>query len=113
MEYRAPDACCNPYLTHAVLLAAIADGIRRRIEPGLPEPTDAGRVPEALRDVRFPSLPRTLGEAIEAFEADEVVSASLPTELRETFLAIKRDEWERSCGAVTDWQRAMYLGYLP
>ena len=58
-------------------------------------------------------MPRTLGEALDALADDEVVRSALPTELLATFVAIKRDEWERTCGAVTEWDREMYLDYLP
>lgn len=109
-EYRAPDASCNPYLSHAVILAALRDGIVNRIEPGDPHAEEA----EArVEDARFPLLPRTLGEAIDAFEADAAISGTLPSDIRDTFLAIKRDEWHRACGVVTEWHRAMYLDYLP
>jgi glutamine synthetase len=111
LEYRAPDASCNPYMTHAALLSAMRDGIVNRLDPGAPAALDAG--PPSEQDALFPLLPRTLGEAIEAFEADEVVRATFPGELHDTFVALKQDEWRRSCGAVTDWQRDMYLNYLP
>ena len=39
--------------------------------------------------------------------------AALPGELYDTFVAIKRDEWHRACGAVTEWDRETYLNYLP
>jgi glutamine synthetase len=114
VEYRAPDASCNPYLTHAVMLAAIADGIRNQIDPGPPAPDDAAALERDKKLAeRFPPLPRTLDEAIGAFEEDEVIHDALPTELCDTFVSIKRDEWQRACGAVTDWQRDTYLRYLP
>lgn len=109
-EYRAPDASCNPYLSHAVTLAALRDGIVNRIDPGEPH---VDEVEATEDDARFPLLPRTLGEALEAFEQDEVISAALPDDIRETFLAIKHDEWHRACGVVTEWHREMYLTYLP
>jgi glutamine synthetase len=110
MEFRAPDACCNPYMTHAVLLAAMRDGIANRIDPGDPHEADDFPAPE---EARFPLLPRTLGEALDAFEEDEVVRGALPGDLLDTFMAIKRDEWHRACGAVTEWDRETYLRYLP
>jgi glutamine synthetase len=110
MEFRAPDACCNPYLTHAVLLAAMRDGIAGRVDPGEPHSEDAFPDPE---QARFPLLPRTLGEALDALHESEVVRAALPGELYDTFVAIKRDEWHRACGAVTEWDRETYLNYLP
>lgn len=112
VEFRAPDASCNPYLTHAVLIAAIRDGIEKRIDPGAPLDDDSSEDPSPHSD-RFPALPGTLGEAIDAIGADSVIVEALPTEMLETFLAIKRDEWARACGAVTDWARDTYLTYLP
>ena len=61
----------------------------------------------------LPDRPRTLGEALEALEQDEVVRSALPGELYDTFVAIKRDEWHRACGAVTEWDRETYLTYIP
>jgi glutamine synthetase len=110
-EYRTPDACCNPYLTHAALIAAMRDGIDSEIDPG--PPADPEEDVPAEEDSRFPLLPRTLGEALEALEADEVVRSVLPSDLFDTFMHVKRDEWRRACGAVTDWDRATYLRYLP
>jgi glutamine synthetase len=109
-EFRAPDASCNPYLTHAVLLAAIRDGIENEVDPG---DCYVGETPPEPGDSQFPSLPRTLGEALVALQADEVIRAALPGELYETFFALKQDEWHRSCGAITDWQTDTYLNYLP
>jgi glutamine synthetase len=110
MEFRAPDASCNPYLTHAVLLAAMRDGIERGLDPGPPNPKDAIVDPA---DARFPLLPRTLGESLEALAGSELVRSALTDDLYDTFVAIKQDEWQRSCGAVTEWDREMYLSYLP
>ncbi|MEA2180525.1 MAG: glutamine synthetase [Solirubrobacteraceae bacterium] len=110
MEYRAPDASCNPYLTHAVLLAAMRDGIAREIDPGPPNPAETVVDPA---DARFPLLPRTLGEALDALAEDPVVRAALPGEIHDTFVAIKQDEWHRACGAVTEWHREMYLDHIP
>ena len=36
-----------------------------------------------------------------------------PEDIHTTFMTIKHDEWQRACGAVTEWQRDMYLDYLP
>lgn len=109
-EYRPPDGHCNPYLSHAVLLAAIRDGIENEIEPGDPHMDDNSPDPA---DARFGLLPRTLGEAVDALAQDEVVRSALPGDLYDTFHALKLDEWERSCGAITDWQLDTYLNYLP
>ncbi|MCW3022085.1 MAG: glutamine synthetase [Conexibacter sp.] len=108
MEYRAPDASCNPYLSHAVLVTAVRAGIEQRLSPG--PVTEAGGGPV---DGAFGEIPRTLGEALDAVQADPVVAASMSAELLQTFVELKTDEWHRACGAVTDWDREMYLRYLP
>ncbi|MFD0383355.1 hypothetical protein ACFQ2B_16275 [Streptomyces stramineus] len=50
----------------------------------------------------------TLGEAVEKFVADPVVTGALGPELTDLFQVLKTDEWARFCGSVTDWERTMY-----
>jgi len=98
VEYKLPDAAVNPYLSHTLLLAAIADGLDRQIDPdGVPAAT----------------LPLTLGDAVRLFSEDEVVWNAFPPEMAELIRDLRFDEWSRYCGAVTDWERDMYLEYLP
>jgi len=116
LELKLPDAMVNPYLSHTVILAAIDDGLARRIDPGEPQMRssyDADVVAAGDAATRFAELPRTLGDALAAFDADAVVSGALPDDLRHAFVAAKTDEWERFCGAVTDWHRDMYLRAIP
>ncbi len=109
LEFRAPDASCNPYLTHAVLAAAMRDGVENELSPG-PAMSDPDFAATASV---FSELPTTLGEALAALREDEVVVSSMSDELLDTFVALKTDEWHRACGAVTDWHREMYLHYVP
>ncbi|MGJ5830524.1 glutamine synthetase family protein [Streptomyces ossamyceticus] len=110
LEYKLPDASVNPYLSHAALLAAMQDGLERELDPGEPQTSssydDGGSPAEE-------ALPLTLGDALAAFERDKVVRSAFPEELATLFGRLKADEWARSCGAVTDWDREMYLEYLP
>jgi glutamine synthetase len=108
IEHRGPDASCNPYLTHAVLVEALRDGIANRISPG-----PALTASQDGIECAFAEIPKTLGEALEALQADSVVRSALTPELLETFVELKTDEWHRACGAVTDWHREMYLHYVP
>jgi len=105
IEYKIPDASVNPYLSHTVLLAAIKDGLDNAIDPGEPQ---AGNSVAGTH----PALPRTLGDALTAFQADPVISGALPAALAEQYTAMKFDEWARACGAVTDFDRDMYLEFL-
>ncbi|AFY55747.1 L-glutamine synthetase [Rivularia sp. PCC 7116] len=69
LEFRCPDATCNPYLAFAAMLCAGLDGIKNKIDPG--EPLDKNIYelsPEELASV--PSTPGSLDLALEALERD-------------------------------------------
>ena len=57
-------------------------------------------------------MPDSLGAALDALAADEVVRSALPGRLYKVFHHYKRDEWERYLAAVTDWERDEYLEVL-
>lgn len=99
-EVRVPDSAVNPYLSHALLVAAVADGIGNQIEP--PEPGARGE-----------RLPLSLGEAIEAFREDEYIAQSLPEDMSKLLLELKSDEWARYCGAITEWEFKQYWRAIP
>jgi len=73
MEFRPPDATCNPYLAMAAMLLAGLDGIKKKIDP-----TQAGFGPidedifewDAERQATLKSLPLSLEEAMKALEKD-------------------------------------------
>ena len=66
---------------------------------------------EAGKEVK--KIPMTFGDALDALEADEVVKSALPGEMYTVFMHYKRDEWERFCATVTDWDVNEYLDILP
>ncbi|MFI1828131.1 glutamine synthetase family protein [Streptomyces sp. NPDC020412] len=107
LELKLPDAMVNPYLSHAVLLAVICDGLENRIDPGPPQGAGDGS------GDRFPALPATLGEALTAFGADAVVRGGLTEEVAALHHACKADEWARFCAAVTDWEHRTYAEDTP
>ena len=110
-EYRSVDSAVNPYLALAGLIKVMDDGIQRKLDPGEPEEKNIYEAIEAGKTVR--RVPMTLGEALEALEADEVVRSALPGEMYPVFMHYKRDEWERYCATVTDFDREEYLDVLP
>jgi glutamine synthetase len=69
VEFRCPDASCNPYLAFAAMLMAGLDGVRNRIEPGEPIDKDLYELP-AEEAARVKSTPGSLAEALDALEAD-------------------------------------------
>ncbi|MCB0906460.1 MAG: glutamine synthetase [Nocardioidaceae bacterium] len=110
LELKLPDAAVNPYLSHALLIAAVEDGLDNAIDPGEPW---VGSSYEGEQDKRFAPLPLTLGEAIDAFEADPLLRHTLGDELADLLVDYKRDEWARFCGYVTDWEKDIYWDDAP
>jgi glutamine synthetase len=111
VEYRSVDSMVNPYLMAAALLAAMDDGIRRRLDPGEPEERNIYEAMEAGKQVK--RLPRNLGEALDALEGDAVVRSAMPGDLLRVFMEYKRDEWDRFNATVSDWDVERYLDCLP
>lgn len=69
LEFRCPDATCNPYLAFAAMLCAGIDGIKNKIEPQEPLDVDIYDLsPEELN--KIPSTPSSLEAALEALEED-------------------------------------------
>ncbi|MEQ9001506.1 MAG: type I glutamate--ammonia ligase [Coleofasciculus sp. B1-GNL1-01] len=69
MEFRCPDATCNPYIAFAAMLCAGLDGIKNEIEPGEPLDVDIYDLsPEELS--KIPSTPGSLEAALEHLEKD-------------------------------------------
>ena len=110
-EYRSVDSAVNPYLSLAVLIAAMADGIERKLDPGQPEERNIYEAMSAGKEVR--RIPMTFGDALDALEADEVIRGAMPGDLYRVFMHYKRDEWERYCATVSDWDVKEYLDVLP
>lgn len=69
LEFRCPDATCNPYLAFAAMLCAGIDGIKNQIDPGSSLDVDIYDLsPEELAKV--PSTPGSLMDALKNLEAD-------------------------------------------
>jgi glutamine synthetase len=103
VECRNPDGACSPHLVTAALLAAMLHGVEE--EMPLPEPQvgDADVEPNTDRHA-----PHSLGEALDAIEADSVLTEALGADLIRTFLGVKRTEVDRFNAAVTDWEIREY-----
>jgi len=110
-EYRSVDSAVNPYLSMAALIKAMEDGIERQLDPGEPEERNIYEAMEAGKEVK--RIPMTFGDALDALESDEVVKSALPGEMYTVFRHYKRDEWERYCATVTNWDVEEYLDVLP
>ncbi|WP_428424023.1 type III glutamate--ammonia ligase [Methylibium sp.] len=108
-EWRVPDASANPYLATAALIAAGLDGIDRELDPG-PACTDDlfALSPAEIRARGIALLPQSLGEAVDAFEASELLRGALGDTLHREFVRLKRAEWIEYARHVSDWEHARY-----
>jgi glutamine synthetase len=109
IEVRAGDGSAAPHLVIAGVLLAGLDGIERELAPPEPVAGDAYRADEAHAGSK---LPASLGAALDALEADEVLCSGLGEELVATFFAMKRFELDRFNQWVTDWELDEYARHL-
>jgi glutamine synthetase len=109
IEYRAPDAACNPYLAYSLLLAAGLKGISEGYT--LPdEATDLLSAPPRERAKSdIVDLPQSLADALDAMEGSDLVREALGDHIFEWFLRNKRAEWADYKSQVTPFELARYL----
>jgi glutamine synthetase len=117
VEVRTGDGSACPHLIVAAVLLAGLDGIERALTPPDPVVGDSYRLDEAHAGS---ALPSDLGAALDALEADAVLTVKLGPELVGTFLAMKRFEVERFGEAVGEldvetvsaWEIEEYAAHL-
>ncbi|OLZ10379.1 glutamine synthetase family protein [Sulfobacillus thermosulfidooxidans] len=103
IENRLPGADNNPYLMMAAIYAAGLDGIRRQLP--VPPPVENE---DAYAKADASSLPKSLGEALEALNQDEVLVNLLGPEFVQAFTALKTHEINRFTDHVSDWEVKEY-----
>lgn len=109
IELRSPDAMANPYLAMAVALGAGLDGIRTNEEPSAPLDENLVAYDEdELNRLGVVKLPTSLGEALDAFAADDVVRDSLGGYIFDQVLNVKRAEWVDYRRHVSPWEHLRY-----
>jgi glutamine synthetase len=95
VELKAADATSNPYLAVGGLIAAGLDGLERGLEPPEPVEVDPATLPDDERErLGIARLPATQEEALDALAADAVLTGALGPVLAESYLAVRRSEWE-------------------
>lgn len=114
VELRNPDPAANPYLAFAVMLAAGLKGIEEGLE--LPPPTETCDLCKLsrsqLRDRGVPTLPETLGEAVELFSRSELMREVLGDHIHGYLVRAKRQEWDEYQRIVTPWELDRCLAVL-
>ncbi|MCV6597994.1 MAG: type III glutamate--ammonia ligase [Mangrovicoccus sp.] len=113
MELRLADPMCNPYLGAALTIAAGLEGIRTKKDPGAPHLENMyEKTPAELDALGIKTLPRTLDEALDAFEADPLSKSVFGPEMFDAWLEYKRDEWLTYLNHVSEWERDRYLQFF-
>jgi glutamine synthetase len=108
-ESRNADGAVNPYLAATLALAAGLEGVREKIDPGMPNDDNLYEISEDARRARgIEFLPQNLDEAVDAFEADPLVEKTLGTALRDEFVRYKRDEWREYHLSISPWEIERY-----
>ncbi|MFD2115841.1 type I glutamate--ammonia ligase [Paenibacillus yanchengensis] len=110
VELRNPDPTANPYLTLAVILQAILDGIKQQLP--LQSSTDGNiyRMNEEERaEGGIVSLPADLKEALDELSNSEVIAEALGDHAFSHFYELKAIEWDMYRTQVHQWERDQYL----
>ena len=104
IEFRNPDSASNPYLVLAVCLAAGLDGIKRNLSA--PDMDDQQTI------YSDKTMPKTLEDAIKAFEKDFYLQNVLGEHISKSYIEAKKEEWNRYCEEVTKWEVDKYLNRI-
>ncbi len=114
IENRLPCGTASPYLAAAATLNAALLGVVDGADCGAPQVGDADAEPNTDRHT-----PHTLAEALDAVEADTVLTEAMGPELVGAYLALRRHEvarWEATGEAwdpekITAWELDSYLRF--
>jgi len=104
IENRAADSSANPYFAFAAQLVAGMDGVERGLTapPATTDPYGGGAK----------ALATNLGTAIDAFAASGTFRKALGDGFVDYLVTLKRSEWERYLGAISEWEQSEYFGLL-
>jgi len=113
VESRAVDATSNPYLAAAAYLQAGLDGVEQNLDPGEPRRENMYLLSDAELDARgVKTLPRTLLEAVEAFDADPLMEKAFGPELKRSYVELKSNEWWDYHNSISQWEIDRYLTFF-
>ena len=102
IENRVAEPAANPFLYFAAQIAAGRDGVARGL--AAPAPVEDPYRSDAVL------LPRSLGAALEAFEASEFWPEAWGPEVPRWLATLKRAEWTRYLDTVSEWEQREYYG---
>jgi glutamine synthetase len=113
VESRAVDTSVNPYLAAAMMLGAGLEGIENELDPGDPIALNMYEQSDAqLSEMGVSVLPRTLLEAVEAFDRDPLSEQVLGPDLTQSYVELKSEEWWDYHNTVSEWEYDRYLEFF-
>lgn len=98
VEVQFPDPSANPYLALTAILAAGLEGIEKALV-----------LDEEAGDEDAPRFPETLGILLRKLDQNEFAHRVFGEKFCRMYGEGKKEEWERFCAYVTDWETAEYL----
>jgi glutamine synthetase len=107
LEVRTADASVNYHLGIALVLAAGLDGINNKMDAGEPLNADTYQMSTeelAARTHGKITLPRSLDEALDEFETDDLAKEVFGPAFHTTYLNYKRAECHEYQSVVTDYE---------
>ena len=107
IEHRMGDGAANPYVLAATVLQAARLGVIHKYPLPPAETGDCFGSHDATDGV-----PDDLGGALDALEADNVLSAAVGQMLADNHVFIKRDEIEKTTGLAGEALRDFYINYI-
>ena len=111
LEFRPPDGTANTYLAFSAMLMAGLDGIQNEIDPG--DPLDRNIYELTAEEAAgVPTVPGSLGEALDALEADHdflLQGDVFTSDVIDTWLEFKRGEVDELALRPTPWEYEKYF----
>jgi len=105
LEHRVAGADCNPYLTFAVILSAVIEGIAQQLDPGTPIEGDA-------YSQSGQPLPQYLPEAVMRFQESDFVARNLGKEMQRIYTLSKWQENAEFRSRISEFEYQSYLEIL-
>lgn len=110
IELCAADSTANPYLALAISCRCGLLGISMGSRVAPPSDASTHAMPQGKRQLT-PSLPLSLGQAIDALAQDVFIRSSLGAALYGRYRERLVVEWHAYQHQVTDWEHRRYLGH--
>lgn len=102
VENRVAEPVANPYYFFASQILSGTSGLERKLSAPPPVEIPYGNPAQAL--------PPSLIAAIEAFEQGSLFRRTLGQDFVDYMSVLKRAEWKRYLGTVTEWEQREYFG---